>query len=227
MKVKLPGGDIVEAWALTEQVGQFTHWYKNRNGEPRFLVIRQANGKTFMLDDDVSKALTAAMSSGRYMVAVFVIDTPEDGGDQLCYLHRVTRNFPHDAFDFCKTELAKNLDSEYLPPAKLKLADFVAQGMPEGAVPVTEDGRRITITEKTIADLPEGIREQAISVTPVGQARAIGSASDIEQARLRKLADQLKAMNAQAEAEGLISEPQKASDEAVLVPFDPAENHRG
>lgn len=241
MKAQLPDGTIVEAEKLIEPIGQFTHWYMNRNNEPRYLIIRNANEQAYMFNEDVNSALTAALASGRFMICVFTIDAAVNEAERVCHLHRVSHNFPYDAFDFVKTEIAKNLDNEYKPPTKLQLADFVNQGMPEGAIPVDEQGREISIKE--VDQLPaEGtpvtvipaaaLPDNAMPVIPVGEPRPLDQAPDLQihnAAKNDALINQINAMNARAEADGIITEaePPKANvvdphaEDEILVAHDP------
>lgn len=231
MKVQLPDGTQVEAKQLIEPIGQFTHWYLNQNGEPRYLIIRSANDNAYMFNEDVNRALTAALASGRYLIAVFTIDAAENGADRTCHLHRVSHQFPYDAFEFAKTELAKNLDGEYQPPKKLQLADFVAQGMPADAVAVDEEGRELKVVEGTPSDLPEaGTAVPGLQVIPDGEPRPLGQIDNLQgvtNAKNDALVQQLQQMNSEAEAKGdITTEAPKANvvediDEPVVVAHDP------
>jgi hypothetical protein len=134
-------GSKVAATLLKEPIGQFTHWYVNSDNEPRFLILNEAQPVPMI--QDLNDALTSAQASGRFMVAVFTIKGDVEKGDQTMQLHRVSKEFPYDAFEACKRELAKNLDNEYQPPQPLKMAELVKKasqsGVIEGSTVKSED----------------------------------------------------------------------------------------
>ena len=125
-------GTIVAAVELREPIGQFTHWYLNSQNEPRYLIINEAQQVPMI--EDLNNALTSAQASGRFMVCVFTISGDVEKGEQTMQLHRVSKEFPYDAFEACKRELAKNLDNEYQPPQPLKMADITKKAINQGGV---------------------------------------------------------------------------------------------
>ena len=129
--VKLNIGDAeVLAIELRETIGQFTHWYVDKNQEPRYLILNESNQVPMI--EELNTALASAQASGRFMIAVFTIVGDVVKGEQTLQLHRVSHEFPYEAFASAKTELSKNLDTEYTPPQPLKVADFVKQAIAEG-----------------------------------------------------------------------------------------------
>jgi len=125
-------GTIVAAVELREPIGQFTHWYLNSQNEPRYLIINEAQQVPMI--EDLNNALTSAQASGRFMVCVFVISGDVEKGDQTMQLHRVSKEFPYDAFEAVKREIVKNLDNEYQPPKPLRMADITKKAMKQGGI---------------------------------------------------------------------------------------------
>jgi len=237
MKCQLPDGTIVEATKLIRQLNQFTHWYMDKNGEPRYLIVREANDAAYMFNEDANSALTAALASGRYMIAVFTIEAAENGADRVCHLHRVSHQFPYDAFDFCKTEFVKNLDEEYTAPQKLAVADFVKDMQPGDKIAPgdgldkapqlirsTPSPAQPKIVEQTITldQAPPNVHSEAvIKVHSMGEETPVDLHEHTNKMNAA-LVSRLQAMNDQAEADGIITDandPPKANivEPEVLV----------
>jgi len=120
-------GSLVTAIALKEPIGQFTHWYVNSDKEPRFLIINEAQPVPPI--ESLNEALVAAQASGRFLVAVFTITGDVEKGEQQMKLHRISHEFPFDAFAACKREFGKNLDDEFRPPQPLRMADITKKAI--------------------------------------------------------------------------------------------------
>ena len=146
IEITTPNGTKLMAKALAKPVGQFSHWYLNSDGEPRYLIVREANKESFAFDEAVNVALSKALASDRYLVAVFTVVAAANGADRVVELSRVSHNFPFDAFEESKRQFCQNLDDEFKAPKPLKLADFVGRGV--GDLEQGEAGKALKYVER-------------------------------------------------------------------------------
>jgi hypothetical protein len=146
--------------------------------------------------------------SDRYLVAVFTVDAGTNEAEIINRLHRVSHNYPFECFKFAKEELAANLDSEYVPPQQLQIAEFAKQ-------------QGVAVDEKP--QPPIGNAQHAMKVVPLSEPRPLDLQGHNKKAN-EELIAKLNQMNEAAEKAGIIQSAPKAN---VVADVPAGSEHAG